>query len=85
LDSYHVSCKELGLEITKLHIQKKKLEALIEGIQNNDRYYLLRIKHTAQQQVEGILRNSRELLKLALVSITESIHDDDLMMKKTNN
>jgi hypothetical protein len=70
-ESYRSFCKELELELSRLEIQKIKLEGLIEGIQNNDKYYL-RIKHTAQQQVEGILRNSRGLLKLALVSITES-------------
>jgi DNA-binding CsgD family transcriptional regulator len=74
-ESYRSSLQEEALELNRLRIQKKKLEAIIEEIQNNDRYYL-RIKHTAQQQVEGILRNSRELLKLALVSITESIRNN---------
>src|SRR5918999_3157929 len=74
-ESYHCSLQEEALELSRLRIQKKKLEAIIEGIQNNDRYYL-RIKHTAQLGVEGILRNNRELLKLALVSITESIRNN---------
>jgi hypothetical protein len=74
-ESYRCSLQEQALELSRLRIQKKKLEAIIEEIRNNDRYYL-RVKHTAQQEVEGILRNSRGLLKLALVSITESIRNN---------
>ena len=50
------------LDISKLQIQKIKLEAHVEEIQNNDKYYL-RIKRTAQQEVERILRDSRQLLE----------------------
>jgi hypothetical protein len=74
-ESYRCSLQEQALELNRLCIQKIKLEALIEEIQNNDRYYL-RIKHTAQQQVEYILTDKRSLLELALVSITESIRNN---------
>ena len=74
-ESYRSSCKELGLELSKLQIQKLKLDGLIEKTQNNDKDFL-RIKHIAHLGVERILTDNRVLLKLALVSITESIRNN---------
>jgi hypothetical protein len=72
LDYYNNSCQKEIARMDCLSQKRIKLEALIGEIQSNDKNYL-RIKHTAQQQVERILTDSRQLLKLALVSITRII------------
>jgi hypothetical protein len=75
LDQYQLSCKEERLELTKIQLQKVRLEGLVDNFQNNDQGYV-KIRNTAEEKVISILSDKKTLLKLALLSLTESIRKD---------
>jgi hypothetical protein len=67
--------KEQSLELTKLQIQKVRLQGLVDNFQNNDEE-LLKIRNTVEEKVHSVLSDRRMLLKLALFSLPESIRKD---------
>jgi hypothetical protein len=75
LDQYQLSCKEERLELTKIQLQKVRLEGIVDSFQNNDEGYV-KIRNTAEEKVVNILSNKKTLLKLALLSLTESMRKD---------
>jgi DNA-binding CsgD family transcriptional regulator len=54
LDQYQLSCKEERLELTKIQLQKVRLEGLVDNFQNNDQGYV-KIRDTAEEKVISIL------------------------------
>src|SRR6185437_7503957 len=54
LDQYQLSCKEERLELTKIQLQKVRLEGLVDNFQNNDEGYV-KIRNTAEEKVVSIL------------------------------
>jgi hypothetical protein len=75
LDQYELSCKEQRLELTKLQMQKVRLQEIVDNFQNNDEGYI-KIRNTAEEKVVSALSDRRMLLKLALLSLTESMRKD---------
>ena len=75
LDQYQLSCKEERLELTKIQLQKVRLEGLVDNFQNNDEEYV-KIRNTAEEKVVTILSDKKTLLKLALLSLTELMRKD---------
>jgi hypothetical protein len=75
LDHYKLSCKEQRLELTKLQMQKVRLKALVDNFQNNNEEYI-KIRNTVEEKVHNILSDRKMLLKLALLSLTESMRKD---------
>jgi hypothetical protein len=75
LDQYQLSCKEERLELTKIQLQKVRLEGLVDNFQNNDEGYV-KIRNTAEEKVVSILSDKKMLLKLALLSLSESMRKD---------
>ena len=75
LDQYELSCKEQRLELTKLQLQKVRLQELVDNFQNNDEEYN-KIRNTVEEKVVSILSDKKMLLKLALLSLTESMRKD---------
>ena len=75
LDQYQLSCKEERLELTKIQLQKVRLEGLVDNFQNNDEGYV-KIRKTDGEKVVSILSDKKTLLKLALLSLTESMRKD---------
>jgi len=75
LEQYELSCKERGLEITKLQLQKIRLEALVNDYQNNNEGYI-KITRAVEEKLFGVLPNAKVLLRYALLSITESIRNN---------
>jgi hypothetical protein len=75
LDQYQLSCKEERLELTKIQLQKVRLEGLVDNFQNNNEEYV-KIRNTAEEKVISILSDKKTLLKLALLSLTESMRKD---------
>ena len=49
LDQYRLSCKEQRLELTKLQMQKIRLQELVDNFQNNNEE-LLKIRNTAEEK-----------------------------------
>ena len=75
LDQYELSCKEERLELTKIQLQKVRLECLIDNFQNNDQGYV-KIRNTAEEKMHSVLSDKKTLLKLALLSLAESMRKD---------
>jgi len=75
LDQYQLSCKEQRLELTKLQLQKVRLEGLVDNFQNNDQGYV-KIRKTVEEKVVSILSDANLLLRIALLSLVESIRED---------
>jgi len=74
LDQYQLSCKEERLELTKIQLQRVRLKALVNNFQNNKEY--VKIRNTVEEKVHSVLSDRKMLLKLALLSITESMRKD---------
>ena len=68
-------CKEQSLELTKLQLQKIRLEGLVDNFQNNNEEYA-KIKKTVEEKASSVLLDRKNLLKLALLSLTESMRKD---------
>ena len=52
-----------------------KLEGLVDNFQNNDEGYV-KIRKTAEEKVISILSDAKPLLRIALLSLTESMRKD---------
>jgi hypothetical protein len=50
-----------------------KQEAIVKHFENNNEAYYIKIRKTVEEKVISILSNSKMLLKLALLSLTESM------------
>jgi transposase len=74
-DSFSLSCEEEKRQVAELHQKKTKLEALVNDFQNNNEIYL-QIKQTVKREVEIAFANRRQLLRLTLVSLIESLRRD---------
>jgi hypothetical protein len=72
LDQHQLSCKEQRLELTKLQMQRVRLEGLVGSFQNDNEGYI-KIRNTVEEKVVSILSDKKMLLKLALLSLTESM------------
>jgi hypothetical protein len=75
LDQYQLSCKEQRLELSKLQMQKIRVQELVDNFQNNDETHI-KIRNTVEQKVHSVLSDRKVLLKLALLSLTESMSKD---------
>ena len=56
-------------------MQKIKLEGLVDNFQNNNEEYI-KIRNTVEEKVHSVLSDWKMLLKLALLSLTESMRKD---------
>jgi hypothetical protein len=56
-------------------MQKIRLECLVDNFQNNNEEYI-KIRNTVEEKVHSVLSDKKMLLKLALLSLTESIRKD---------
>ena len=52
-----------------------KLESLVDNFQNNNEEYV-KIKNTVEEKVHNVLSDRKMVLKLALLSLTESIRKE---------
>ena len=75
LYSCRLSCQKEVTKILQLHRQNMRLNALLRQFKNSDEGYL-KIRYAAKQVVSGVLSDSRQLLKFAILSLTESLRTD---------
>jgi hypothetical protein len=73
LNSYRISCIRERREIENLYNEKARCEALVTGFKNNNEEYLDKIKEAAEEKVKSVLSNRKLFLKLATLSIIESL------------
>jgi hypothetical protein len=77
LYSYHLSCQKEVNKMFQLHRQNIRLNALLIQFKNSDEVYL-KIRYAAKQAVSGVLSDSRQLLKFAILSLIESLRADPI-------
>ena len=68
-------CKEQRLDLTKIQLQKVRIQGLVDNFQNDNEEYI-KIKKTVEEQVESVLSDRKMLLKLEVLSLTESIRQN---------
>src|SRR3712207_5414987 len=73
LTSYRLSCIRERREIENLYNEKTRLEAIVIEFNSNNEEYLNKIKQGAHEQVGSVLNDSRLLLKVATLSVIESL------------
>jgi hypothetical protein len=73
LNSFRMSCKRERREIEKLYNEKTRIEAIVTEFKSNNEEYLNRIKQAAYEEVKSVLTNSKLLLKVATLSVIESL------------
>ena len=56
-------------------MQKVRLEGIVDSFQNNNEEYT-KIRNTVEEKVQSVLSDKKMLLKLALLSLTESLRKD---------
>jgi hypothetical protein len=62
LKQYELSCKEQGSEITKLQLQKIRLEALVNDYQNNNEGYI-KMTRAVEEKVFGVSSDRKAFLR----------------------
>ena len=75
LDSIRLDYEKEMSRLHGLQQQRMKLEAVVRQFENSNEEYP-KIRKTAEEKVVSILSNSKMLLKLALLSLTESMRKD---------
>ena len=75
LDSIRLDCEKELAQRDQLYQKNMKLEAAVRYFENNNEGYI-KIRKTVEEKVISILSNSKMLLKLALLSLTESMRKD---------
>ena len=75
LDSCRLSCQKEISKIFRLHRQNIMLSTLLRQFKNSDEDYC-KIRYTAKQTVKNVLSDNRQLLKIAILSLIESLRAD---------
>jgi hypothetical protein len=73
LNSFRISCIRERREIEYLCNEKVRLETIVTEFKSSNEEYLNKIKHAAEQTVKSVLTNSKLLLKIAILSVIESL------------
>ena len=72
LDSINKDCEEETTRLQDLQQQRMKQEAIVRQFGNNNEEYI-KIRKTVEEKVHSFLSDAKPLLRLALLSIIESI------------
>jgi hypothetical protein len=74
-DSTRLDCEKEMERLRHLQQQRMKEEDLVKHFENSNEVYI-KIRKTVEEKVISILSNSKILLKLAFLSLTESMRKD---------
>jgi DNA-binding CsgD family transcriptional regulator len=77
LHSFNLSCQNEVRKMFQLRRQNMRLDSLLRQFKNSNKGYL-KIRYTAKQAVRSALSDSRQLLKFAILSLTESLRADPI-------
>jgi hypothetical protein len=75
LDSIHLDCEKELAQRDQLYQKRMKIEATVRYFENNNEEYV-KIRKTIEEKVRNILSDAKPLLRIALLSLTESIRKD---------
>jgi hypothetical protein len=76
LNYFRMSCKRERREIEKICDEKVRLETIVTEFKNNNEEYFNKIKQVACEEVKSVLTDSKLILKLAILSIIESLRSN---------
>jgi hypothetical protein len=72
LTSFRISCIRERREIENLYNEKARLKALVTEVKSNNEEYN-KIKHTAYEEMKGVLTDGKLVLKFATLLVVESL------------
>ena len=75
-DSTRLECENEMERLRHVQQERVKQEAIAKHFENSNEVYYIKIRKTVEEKVNSILSNSKMLLKLALLSLTESMRKD---------
>ena len=75
LDSTRLDCEKELERLRHLQRERIKQEVIAKHFENDNKVYI-KIRKTAEEKVISILSNSKMLLKMALLSLSESMRKD---------
>lgn len=75
LESLNLDCERELAQRDQLYQKRMKLQSLVRHFENNNEEYI-KIKNTVEEKVHNVLSDRRMVLKLALLSLTESIRKE---------
>jgi hypothetical protein len=75
VEHYRGSCRQEERKLESLRQKRMKLEALITHFENNNEEYV-KIRKSVEDKVHAALSDRKGLLKLALLSLTQSMRND---------
>ena len=76
LDSTRLECENEMERLRHLEQERVKQEAIVKHFENSNEVHYIKIRNSAEEKVNSILSNSKMLLKLALLSLSESMRKD---------
>jgi hypothetical protein len=75
IEHYSLCCQRELAQMDQLYQKRMKLKGLVRHFQNNNEEYI-KIKKTVEEKVHSVLSDRKMVLKLALLSLTESMRKD---------
>ena len=75
LDSIHLDCEKELAQRDQLYQKRMKIESAVRHFENNNEEYV-KIRKTIEEKVRSILSDAKPLLRIALLSLTESMRKD---------
>ena len=75
LDSIHLDCEKQLAQRDQLYQKRMKIEATVRYFENNNEEYV-KIRKTIEEKVRNILSDAKPLLRIALLSLSESMRKD---------
>ena len=75
LDSIRLDYEKEMSRLQGLQQQRMKLEAIVRQLENSDEGYV-KIRKTVEEKVASILSDTKPLLRIAILSLTESMRKD---------
>jgi hypothetical protein len=75
LDSIRLDCEKELAQRDQLYQKRMKIEAAVRAFENNNEEYI-KIRNTVEEKVHSVLSDKKTLLKLALLSLTDSMRKD---------
>jgi hypothetical protein len=75
LDSYRLECQKVKAQLDYLQQERMKQESIVRYFENNNEEYI-KIRKAVEEKVHSVLSPSKILLKLALLSLVESMRNN---------
>jgi hypothetical protein len=75
MKSFYLSLEKEKKQIDNLYREKKRLETIVKRFKDKDEEYL-KIRQVVEEKVISVLSNGKDLIRVAILSLMESIRND---------